>query len=135
MPVLEQVLEQYTDKVKIAFKHYPLSNHAYAFKAAQAAVAAQEQGKFWPFHDLLFRQYRQINDRQIDEISKMLQMDIALFKKDMTAAHTRDRVNADLAQGRQIGIRGTPTVFIDGRVLNNKSLAGFRQAIDKALGP
>ncbi len=89
MPVLEQVLEQYPGKVNIAFKHFPLRNHAYAYKAAQAAVAAQQQGKFWPFHDLLFRQYKQINDQRIDQISNILKLDIPQFKNEMTAYWTQ----------------------------------------------
>jgi len=135
VPVLEQVLEQYPGKVNIAFKHFPLRNHAYAYKAAQAAVAAQQQGKFWPFHDMLFRQYKNINDQRIVEISKILNLDISQFKNEMTAARTQARINGDLTEGRQIGVRGTPTVFINGKFLRNKTIAGFKQAIDKALEP
>ncbi len=135
MPVLEQVLEQYPGKIKIAFKHFPLRNHAYAFKAAQATVAAQQQGKFWPFHDMLFRQYKQINDRKIDEISKILKLDITQFKREMVGADTQARINSDLTEGRKIGVRGTPTVFINGKLLRNKSLSGFTQAINRELSP
>ena len=135
MPVLEQVLEQYPGKVNIAFKHFPLRNHAYAYKAAQAAVAAQQQGKFWPFHDLLFRQYKRINDHRIDEISKILKLDLSQFKNEMAATNTQARIKGDLTDGRQIGVRGTPTVFINGKLLRNKTLAGFRQAITRALKP
>ena len=135
MPVLEQVLEQYPGKIKIAFKHFPLRNHAYAFKAAQATVAAQQQGKFWPFHDMLFRQYKQINDQKIDEISKILKLDISQFKREMAGPDTQARINGDLSEGRRIGVRGTPTVFINGKLLRNKSLSGFTQAINRELSP
>ena len=135
MPVLEQVLEQYPGKVNIAFKHFPLRSHAYAYKAAQAAVAAQQQGKFWSFHDLLFRKYQQINDKRIDEISKVLKLDLSRFKNEMAAANTQSRIKTDLNEGRQIGVRGTPTVFINGILLRNKTLEGFRQAIARALKP
>lgn len=135
MPVLEQVLEQYPGKVKIAFKHFPLGRHAFAYKAALATVAAQQQGKFWPFHDMLFGQYNRINDQRIDEISKILKLDASQFEKEMNAAHTKARISGDLTEGREAGVRGTPTVFINGVVLRNKSLAGFKQAIVKALNP
>ena len=135
MPVLEQVLEQFPGQVKIAFKHFPLRNHAFAFKAAQATVAAQQQGKFWSFHDMLFKQYNQISDRRIDEISEILKLDIAQFKQEMYASRTLARINGDLTEGREAGVRGTPAVFINGAFLRNKTLAGFKQAIDRALRP
>jgi len=133
-PLLEQVFEQYPKKVKIVYKFFPLRNHAFAYKAAQAAVAAQQQGKFWPFHDLLFKQYHRINDQRIDEIGKMLKLNMSQFKKAMNAAGTLARINGDLADGRAAGIGGTPTVFINGVKLRNRTLAGFKQAIAQALG-
>jgi protein-disulfide isomerase len=135
VPVLEQVFERYPKQVKIAFKNFPLRNHAFAYKAAQAAVAAQKQGKFWPFHDMLFGQYNKINDQRIDEISKILKLDVSQFKKEMNAAHTMTRINDDRADGRNAGVRGTPTVFINGEVLRNRTFAGFKQAIANALSP
>lgn len=133
-PILEQVFEQYPKQVKIVFKYFPLRNHAFAYKAAQAAVAAQQQGKFWPFHDLLFKQYSRINDQRIDEIGKTLKLNMSQFKKAMNAADTMARINDDLANGREAGVGGTPTVFINGVKLKNRTLAGFRQAIARVLG-
>ncbi len=133
-PILEQVFEQYPKQVKIVFKHFPLRNHAFAYKAAQAAVAAQQQRKFWPFHDLLFKQYSQINDQRIDEIGKLLKLDMSQFNTTMNAADTLTRINGDLADGRAAGVGGTPTVFINGVKLKNRTLAGFKQAIAQALG-
>jgi len=133
-PILEQVFEQYPKQVKIVFKQFPLRNHAFAYKAAQAAVAAQQQGKFWPFHDMIFKQYSRINDQRIDEIGKKLKLDLSQFKKAMNAADTMARINGDLANGREAGVGGTPTVFINGVKLKNRTLAGFRQAIAEALG-
>jgi protein-disulfide isomerase len=133
-PILEQVFEQYPKQVKIVFKHFPLRNHAFAYKAAQAAVAAQQQGKFWPFHDLLFKQYSRINDQRIDEIGKLLKLDMSQFKKAMNAADTLTRINGDLANGREAGVGGTPTVFINGVKLKNRTVAGFELAIAEALG-
>ena len=135
MPVLEQLLEQYPGQVKIVFKHFPLRNHAFAYKAAQATIAAQKQGKFWPFHDLLFKKYKQINDARIVEIRNILNLDIPKFESEMKAPHTSARINGDVADGQEAGVRGTPTVFINGVLLRNKSPSGFRQGIAKALEP
>ena len=135
MPVLEQLLEQYPGQIKIVYKHFPLRNHAFAYKAAQATIAAQQQGKFWPFHDLLFEQYQQINDERIVAISKILKLNLDNFESEMKAPHTSARINGDMANGREAGVRGTPTVFINGLLLRNKSLSGFQQGIAKALKP
>ena len=65
MPVLEQVLEKNPDKVKLVFKNFPLRNHKFAMPAATAALAAEKQGKFWEFHDLLFKDYNRLNEQKV----------------------------------------------------------------------
>ncbi len=132
-PVLEQVLEQYPRRVKIAFKHFPLRNHKYALQAAQASIAARAQGKFWEFHDRLFQNYNRLNEAKITEIRDQLGLDPKRFARDMLAAETQNRIRDDLREGQQAGVRGTPTIFINGRRLADRSLRGFKQAIDEAL--
>ena len=80
MPVLEQVFEQNPDKVKIVFKNFPIRGHAFAVKAAQAALAAYGQGMFWEFHDLLFKNYNVLSDEKIEEIRSQLGLDANQFK-------------------------------------------------------
>lgn len=133
MPVLEQLLEKYPRKVKVVFKQFPLRNHAFAVKAAQAAIAAHQQGKFWEFHDLLFKQYKQINDKKIEEIRIQLGLDAKQFQKEMQAPQTMAKIRADAGNGSAAGVRGTPTVFINGKLLRDKSLTGFQRAIGAAL--
>ena len=133
MPVLEQLLEQYPGKVKVVFKQFPLRSHAFADKAARATVAAHRMGKFWPFHDLLFKHYRQMNDQKIDEVRALVGLDAARFKQEMASDHARERVATDLNIGRQAGVRGTPAVFVNGRLLRNRSLGGMQRAVQDAL--
>ena len=83
MPVLEQVLEQYPQQVKLVFKNFPLRSHSFAYKAAQASMAAEQQGKFWEFHDLLFKNYNRINDQKITEIMNDLNLDADQFQRAM----------------------------------------------------
>ena len=135
MPVLEQVLEKHPNQVKVVFKHFPLRNHKFAVKAAQATIAAQQQGKFWEFHDLLFEQYKQINDRKIEEIRAQLGLKADQFQKDMNAPQTMGMIRQDAGIGREAGVRGTPTVYVNGMLLRDKTLRGFNQAIAKALKP
>ena len=133
MPVLEQVLEQYPQLVKISFKQFPLRSHKFAFKAAQATVAAHRQNKFWEFHDLVFKNYRGLNDRKIDEIRDQLITDKAAFQKDMLDPQTRSLIEADIRDGRKAGVRGTPTVFINGIQQRDLSIKGFQRAVKDAL--
>lgn len=131
--VLEQLLELYPDKVKIVYKSYPLRSHRFAFKAATAAMAAHEKGKFWEFHDRLFEKHRQINGQLILEIRKALALDMPEFDSLMNSQKIRNLVIGDLREGQTNGVRGTPTIFVNGKRLKDKSLQGFRLAIEKEL--
>jgi protein-disulfide isomerase len=133
VPVLEQVLETYPDDVKIVFKNFPLRNHKFAMKASIAALAAESQGKFWEFYDLLFKNYNKLNDQKIREIALELGLDQTEFKKKMKDPKITAIIRQDVREGAQAGVRGSPTIFINGRRLNNRSLKGFQAAIDKEL--
>lgn len=134
MPLLKQVLEQYPDDVKLVFKHFPLRNHKFARKAATAALAAESQGKFWEFHDLLFKDYNKLNDKKVAEIAAALALNQEAFEDKMKDPLIRAKINQDVKEGVDAGVRGTPAIFINGRSLKNRSLAGFRAIIDKELG-
>lgn len=133
MPVLEQVLEKYPGKVKIVFKNYPLRNHKFARKAAAAALAAEKQGKFWEFHDMLFKNYNRLNDKKIQEIARELGLNMEAFEKNMRDPHMLAKVSRDKSEGMKANVRSTPTVFINGRLVRNRTLSGLQAAIEKAL--
>ena len=133
MPELEQVLEKYPNQVKLVFKNFPLRNNKFAMPAAIAALAAEKQGKFWEFHDLLFKDYNRLNEQKIEEIAQQLKLNMEKFDKDRKDPQIMAMINRDIAEGNQAGVRGTPTVFINGRLLRNRSKAGFQELIEKAL--
>jgi protein-disulfide isomerase len=133
VPVLEQVLEKNPNQVKLVFKNFPLRNHKFAMPAAIAALAAEKQGRFWEFHDLLFKDYSRLNEQKVKEIAQQLNLDMEKFEKDRKDPQIRTLINRDLAEGNRAGVRGTPTVFINGRLLRNRSMAGFQELIEKAL--
>jgi len=133
VPLLEQVLETYPDKVKIVFKNFPLRNHKNALKAATAALAAGSQGKFWEFHDMLFKNYKSLNDKMINDIAVMLQLDQAEFEQKMKTPEIANQIRQDTIDGQKAGVRGTPVVFINGKLLRDRSLNGFKVIIDEAL--
>jgi protein-disulfide isomerase len=133
VPVFEQVLEKYPQDVKVVFKNFPLRNHKFAMKAAVAALAAGDQGKFWEFHDLLFKNYNKLNDQKIQEIAQAVGLNMEDYEKKKNDPAIKRKVNQDFSEGRQAGVRGTPSIFINGIRLRDRSLSGFQAAIDKQL--
>jgi len=133
VPVFEQVLEKYPQDVKVVFKNFPLKNHKFAMKAAVAALAAGDQDKFWEFHDLLFENYNKLDDQKIQEIAQAVGLNLEEYEKKKNDPAIKRKVNQDFSDGRQAGVRGTPTIFINGIRLRDRSLKGFQAAIDKQL--
>ena len=127
------MLDKNPDKVNLVIKHFPLNSHKFARRAAAVALAADRQGKFWECHDKIFKNYRSINEAKVQEIAKEIGLDLAKLNSDAKDPAIQKLINRDLINGRQSGVRGTPAIFINGKRLNNRSLAGFQQAIDAAL--
>jgi protein-disulfide isomerase len=130
---LNQMMQLYPGKIKIVYKSFPLSSHKYSWQAATAAVAANEKGKFWEFYKALFDNYNRINDAKLKEIRNLFGLDTPEFDALINSQKIRTRVATDREEGIQLGVQGTPTVFINGKRLNNKRPEGFRAAIDKEL--
>ena len=135
MPLLEQLLEQYPKDIKLVFKQFPLGSHKFAGPAALASLAANDQGKFWPFHDLLFANYNQLSDEKIKELLQQAGLDMTRYDQDVRTHGQRylEHVRRDLQEGQQVGVRGTPTIFVNGRLLKERSLPGFKAVIEKEL--
>jgi len=127
------VLNKYPNEVKLVIKHFPLRNHKFARKAATAALAANEQGKFWEFHHKLFGNYKVLNDSKIQDIAKELGLDMEKFNKDMNSPVIAKLINRDLRNGRQVGVRGTPTIFVNGKISKKRGLSGFSDMIEAEL--
>jgi len=127
------VIENYPKQVKIVYKNFPIRSHKYSEPSAKAALAAERQGKFWPFHDLLYSHYKDLSDEKIREIAGQLKLDMVQFEKDRKDPDIAGKVRADIRDGSKAGIRGVPSVFINGRRLRKRSLQGFSEMIDKEL--
>jgi protein-disulfide isomerase len=127
------VLDQYPDKVKLVIMNFPLSGHPFARKAAQAAMAAMAQGKFWEFRRKLFENYQSLSDDKIREIAKGLGLDMERFTRDMNSPSVRDLVARDVKNGREIGVHGTPTIFVNGKRVHIRTPFDLFTAIDAEL--
>ena len=127
------MFETYPKVVKLAIKNFPLPNHTYARQAAVAALAANRQGKFWEFHDELYKNYNRLNQEKIREIAQQVGLDTAKFDQDVQAPEIKATVERDVREGKNAGVRGIPTIFINGRLLRDRSFAGFQAAIEREL--
>src|SRR5438477_3228045 len=136
----EELLREYDSRLRVVFRNFPLSGHEHAREAALAAEAAGLQDKFWEMHDTLYREQsawsKAPNARELFEsYAGTLGVDVDQFKKDMDSDKARERVDSDHALGDSLGIKVTPTMFINKRPMEpqEKNPEGIRAAINAAL--
>ena len=127
------MLEKYPLQLKLVFKNFPLRKHAFAKKAAVAAFAARRQGKFWEYHDLLFENDDSLSDQKFLQIARELGLDLERFEKDIKDLKIVARINQDIRLGAYMGVRGTPTVFVNGTVSRSRTLEALETAVESAL--
>ena len=131
--LMENIMKRYDGKVRYVFKHFPLSFHKWAKPASYAAVAAQNQGKFWEYYAKLYSDVKNINDEVLVNYAKELKLDMDKFEADRKSAETAAKVQADITQGSLFGIRGTPTLFINGVRLVGANSAKMEETITKQI--
>ncbi len=127
------MLEAYPGKVKLVAKNFPLRNHKFARKAAEAALVAKKMGKYWEFHDKLFENHKRLNEQKIKQIAVELGFVWKEFEKYMRDPAIKAIINRDMKEGQKNDVRGTPAVFINGRRLKNRTMNGFKNVIEKEL--
>ncbi|MFH0784113.1 MAG: thioredoxin domain-containing protein [Pseudomonadota bacterium] len=132
IPLLDEVMEKNPKNVKLVFKNMPLKFHKLAEPSAKAALAAGEQGKFWPFHDRLFAEQKLTEDT-IKKTAADLKLDIPRFEKDMESPKIESQLQKDILAAQNAGVTGTPTIFINGRTPRQRTPEGFQAIIDDEL--
>jgi len=131
---LQQLRSEYQGKIRFAWKNQPLSFHPNAMPAAEAAMAAHEQGKFWEFHDALFKKQGQLGSELYDEVAGKLGLDLGKFHASIQGHKHAAQIQADMTAGAAVGAQGTPTFFINGKKLvGAQPIEAFRQIIDAEL--
>ncbi len=133
-PTVKQVLQTYGDKVRFVYRNYPLPSHPNARPAAEAAQCANEQGKFWPYHDRLFADQTKLGPADLKASAVALGLDAAKFDACFDSHKYQARVDADLKAGNEAGVDGTPAFFINGRMLSGaQPYDEFKKIIDEEL--
>jgi protein-disulfide isomerase len=133
-PVLKKVLAEYPGKVRFVVRDFPLTSlHENAFRAALAANAANAQGKFFEYTEILYTHQNALDAASLSKYAADLGLNVKQFELDLSLEKTAAEVRKDMADGKAYGITGTPTIFVNGIAVRHLSAEGFREAIDRAL--
>jgi protein-disulfide isomerase len=120
--VMERLLTQYPDKVKLVQMDFPINPSGVSRQVAHGAVCAQSQGKFWPYHDLAFDRQESLSMDSPATLAESLGLDMDRFAACMTDPSTRQKVQASESEARRLGLNATPTLFVDGRPFPSQHL-------------
>jgi protein-disulfide isomerase len=132
--VTTKLKEKYGDKVRFVFRQFPLGMHQNAPLAAEAALAAHAQGKFWPYHDLLFQNQRSLDRASLEQYAEKAGLDMAKFKKALDEHTYAAAVKSDMKLGEEVGVSGTPSMFIGTeRVANPTDFDSLAKQVDGKL--
>lgn len=132
VPKLKELADQ--GKIRFVFRHFPLSGHQYAQKAAEAAECAKEQGKFWEYHDTLFKNQNALTVPALKGYAGDLGLDQAAFDSCLDEGKKAASVKADLADGSKLGVDGTPAFFVNDKLVSGaQSFSAFEQMIDPII--
>ncbi len=134
-PVMRQVVDEFKSEVKVYFKHYPLGGHTNSRLAAEAAVAAQKQGKFWPYNEKIWANADSLTPAALEQFAKDVGLDVAKWRKDLESAEVKGRVEKDHAEGGALGLQSTPTIYLNGReYTDHRDIESLRDWINEELG-
>lgn len=129
-PVLDSLAKTYPNDVRLVFKHFPLSFHPKAREAAAAAIAAGKQGKFYEFRSLAGAAYRNLGDSLYQAVAQQIGLDIERFNREKALTpEISQLIDKDIELGRKVGVEGTPTLFVNGKLATNRSFEYFAQFI------
>ena len=132
-PVLEEIVTEFNGKVKLVVRDFPLDQHTFALKAAEAAEAAREQGKYWEYAAVIFKNQTALEIDKLKEYATHVGLDRKRFDAALDSGKFSDHVQQDLQDGYKLGVNSTPTVFINGRKIKDRTRESLRSAVEAAL--
>jgi protein-disulfide isomerase len=133
-PSISELEKAYPGKVRVAWKNFPLSFHNNAKPAAEASLAAHEQGKFWEMHDILFKNQQALSAADLEKYAKEIGLDVAKFKSAMESHKFAAQVENDTKQGSELGVSGTPAAFVNGQLISGaQPVDAFKKIVEAEL--
>lgn len=138
---VKKIENEFGDKITVIFRQLPLTQiHKFAYDAARASEAAGLQGRFWEMHDILYEKQKDWSvapDARVEFVkyAQQLDLDVGRFQSDMTSPMVNSRVALDVRRAESMGVRGTPTIFVNGKMVGEKEMEaeGLRRYINEAL--
>ena len=132
-PSLERIVKENAGKVRLITRDFPLTQHAEAFKAAEAAEAAREQGKYWEYIHVLMQNQSTLGVEKLKSFAGELGLDRTRFDAALDSGKFAEKVERDVEDGMKLGVKGTPSLFINGRRVTAKSYEELKATVDAAL--
>lgn len=131
--VIDEVLKAYPNEVKFVYKQLPLPMHPNAMSAARAALAANKQGKYWPMYEKLFENQRALDMESLKKYAQEVGLDMAQFDKDAASPEIQKQIDEDVNLAKASLVNGTPTLFVNGKRVIDRSVVGLKKLVDDAL--
>ncbi|MCD9189318.1 MAG: thioredoxin domain-containing protein [Pyrinomonadaceae bacterium] len=132
-PVLKKVIAEYGAKIRFVVRDFPLPMHKDSFQAALAANAANKQGKFFEYTEILYGRQNALDTASLKKYATELGLNLQKFEIDLSDEKAASEIRKDIEDGNSYGISSTPTVFVNGAKVRRLSADGFREAIERAL--
>jgi protein-disulfide isomerase len=133
-PTLERLADEYGGRVRVVFKHFPLPMHARAIDAHKAAQAAALQDAFWPMHDRIFADPEALDPESLRAHAEALALDLAAYDAALASPELTARIQADVAEGQRVGVRGTPSFVVNGSLFSGAlPYEAMKAHVDEAL--
>jgi protein-disulfide isomerase len=130
-PSITELEKAYPGKVRVAWKNFPLSFHNNAKPAAEAALAANEQGKFWEMHDILFKNQQNLTAPDLEKYAKEIGLNMDKFKAAIDSHKFAAQIEADTKQGSELGVSGTPAAFVNGQLISGaQPVEAFKKIVE-----
>lgn len=131
---MREIMAAYPKEIKLVYKQFPLSMHPHANLAAAASLAANDQGKFWQMHDIMFANFRKLTRENMLVWAQEIGLDVGKFQADLDSGKYKKLIDKELAEGETAGVYGTPAFFINGKLYNGPvELATLKPILDAEL--
>jgi len=132
--LVDEVLKAYPKDLKFVYKQFPLTSiHQNALNASRASLAAHKQGKFWEMHDKLFANQQALQMDKLKEYAQQIGLDMAKFEADMASPDIQKQIDEETKVAQAAQVTGTPTLFVNGKRVSDRSVEGLKALVDEAL--
>ncbi|NNE68320.1 MAG: thioredoxin domain-containing protein [Pyrinomonadaceae bacterium] len=133
-PVIKSLVQKYGDRVRLVYRDFPLPKvHKNAIPAARAAFAANKQGKFFEYSEKLYQNQANLDEASLVKYAAELKLDTAKFSADMKSPESMAEIEKDIADAKEYGVAGTPSIFVNGYKIRTLSVQAFENAVERAL--